>query len=525
MVGCLSCDGRHRDARNWHCRLADDAVVTVSGAGDVDLNTLDDNGATNGVTVNATGLDGGLTATTGANTVSVNSGAGADTVTMGATVITAVNTGAGDDTVNLGANDQGSAGTNATIDGGDGTDTLGVTVAANFDAATLAKAVNFETLALGGAAAGTYSMKDKGFTGVLVNADTAADAVIVSGITNETLSFADTGNANVALTTNHVTFALDDATGTSDTMEIDITGAQSTAVSGHPGGAGTVATTDDTNDLTLDEIVIASVETITLDSNTHADNVAGVSNVLTSLSTDAATLKVTGDHALTITTFDTEAAGTDVSNITLTSIDASGSAGLIMGELASTQAISILGSESADTLIVGTAGSTINGGQGGDSITSAAGASDTLIFDAGDAQIGFTDANTSGGFNEGEELHDTVVGFVSGEDTVDLGSFGFTGQLASALAGPALTPAAALNLIDGTTSTIEGFFLDTGVQRGVATVSGDFDNIDGTATADDGTNDTLIFIDTNGNGNLDVGTDDLVLLTGTATVALADLGF
>ena len=259
--------------------LANDAVITVTGEGDVDLNTLDDNGATNGVTVNATGMTGGLTATTGANTVAVNTGSGDDAITMGATVTTAVATGEGDDTVNLGANDQGSATTNATIDGGDGTDVLGITVAANFDAGTLANAVNFETLGLGGAAAGTYSMKDKGFSGVLLNANTAADGVIVSGITNETISFADTGNADVTLVNNNVTFALDDATGTSDTLAIDITGAQSTAVFGHPGGAGTLVTTDDTNDITLDEIVVADVETVTLSSNTHADNVAGTANV------------------------------------------------------------------------------------------------------------------------------------------------------------------------------------------------------------------------------------------------------
>jgi len=52
----------------------------------------------------------------------------------------------------------------------------------------------------------------------------------------------------------------------------------------------------------------------------------------------------------------------------------------------------------------------------------------------------------------------------------------------------------------------------------VAVVSGDFSDLGGTGT------DTLVFIDSDGNGNL-TSADDMIVLAGVATVALADFGF
>ena len=75
-----------------------------------------------------------------------------------------------------------------------------------------------------------------------------------------------------------------------------------------------------------------------------------------------------------------------------------------------------------------------------------------------------------------------------------------------------------VDLVDGTTTSIASFFVDTGVQRGVAVVSGDFSDLGGTGT------DTLVFIDSSGDGNLTTA-DDMVVLAGVATVALADFGF
>jgi len=190
----------------------------------------------------------------------------------------------------------------------------------------------------------------------------------------------------------------------------------------------------------------------------------------------------------------------------VTTIDASASAGLNMQEGFNAANISILGSANADTIETGLltatgtdnqTGSTINAGKGGDvvTITAAAGtgtgAVDTLIINAGDSKIGYTDTNNDKAFTTAAdaELYDIVTGFTSGEDTIDLGSFGFTGTKASALAGPSLTEAAAVNLVDGDTTSIASFFVDTGVQRGVAVVSGDFSDLGGTGT------DTLVFID------------------------------
>lgn len=492
--------------------LGADAVVTVTGAGDVDLNTLDDNGAGDGVTVAASAMTGDLTVIGGANTVSITSGAGDDAITS-ANKATIVAAGAGADYVSIAALDYGDGvSTNGTVTGGDGTDTINITTAANLDAGTMAKVTGFEVLSIGSSAGGTYNLSSMGFTGVVVDADIAATTV--SNITAETIDI-------TATTTAALTLALKTATGSTDALTVTIEGAAVDTGADDD-------TTNDTNDLTANELVTASIETVTIESNTAATNEAGVSNVVSVLATDATKLVVTGDHVLTITDFqeDTSAA---VNTDTVT-IDASASAGLIMGDYVSGLNVSILGSEFADTLLVGdddgtgagtATGSTVNAGAGGDVLTiSVAGVVDTLIINAGDSKIGYTDTDESGAFTTAAdaELYDIVTGFVTTEDTIDLGSFSFTGTKASALAGPSLTEANAVKLVDGTTTSIASFFVATGVQRGVAVVSGDYSDLGGTGT------DTLVFVDSNGDGNLS-NADDMIVLAGVATVALADFGF
>jgi hypothetical protein len=91
---------------------------------------------------------------------------------------------------------------------------------------------------------------------------------------------------------------------------------------------------------------------------------------------------------------------------------------------------------------------------------------------------------------------------------------------ASALASATLAAGAATDLVDGTTTEIANFFVDTGVQRGVAVVTNyDASAINGAAGS------TLVFIDSNGDGDLNVVNDDMIVLSGTATVVLADFGF
>lgn len=494
--------------------LANDAVITVTGAGDVDLNTLDDNGADNGVTVAASALTGGLTVTGGANTVSITSGSGDDTVTTGA-VTTAVSLGAGNDTFNTNSLDFGGA-TAVNVDGGEGTDTINHDVGAEWDADFVAHVKNFEILDIGGGS-GTYDANLIALEAVEVNADLGGAATITD-LTDEAVRI-------TATTTAALTLELDDNSGSTDALSFTIEGAAVDTGADND-------TSNDTNDLTVAEVVTAGIETVTIVSNTAATNEAGVENVVTLLDTNATKLVITGNHALQITAVEN---GASALNATVTTIDASASAGLNMQEGFNAANISILGSANADTIETGLltatgtdnqTGSTINAGKGGDvvTITAAAGtgtgAVDTLIINAGDSKIGYTDTNNDKAFTTAAdaELYDIVTGFTSGEDTIDLGSFGFTGTKASALAGPSLTEAAAVNLVDGDTTSIASFFVDTGVQRGVAVVSGDFSDLGGTGT------DTLVFIDSDGNGNL-TSADDMIVLAGVATVALADFGF
>lgn len=498
--------------------LANDAVVTVTGAGKVNLGTLDDNGAGEGVTVDGSAMTGGLTVTGGLTTVSITGGAGNDKVTTGA-ISTKVALGAGDDTFDTNSLDLG--GTAAVdVDGGDGTDTIVMDDGDELDAAAAAHIKNFETLDIVGGQ-DVYNLSVLKFSTVNVSGDLAGNATI-DNITDETINI--TGDVD---NTGTLTLDLKDSSGTSDALTVNIEGVYSNA------GTPTV-TTDDANDVEVAEIIVAGVETLTLNSGDNDAHKAGVQNEVKVLATDATKVVVTGDHDLKITDF--QNAASNAVNATIKTIDASASAGLIMGDSVSTANVSLIGSAQADTLLVGTAdgtagsaetGSTVNAGAGGDVVTIAGGnaaAADTLIIDAGDSKIGYTDTNKNGNFTSADdaELYDIVTGFTSGEDTLDLGSFGFTGQKASGLASATISSADVVKLIEGETTSIANFFVDTGVQRGVAVASGDYDLLDDANTV--GTDDTLVFIDSDGDGNL-TAADDMVVLSGTTSVTLADFGF
>ena len=506
--------------------LADEAAISVSGTGDVNLNTLDTSGG-DGNTVNAAELTGALTVTGSVSTASITGGSGNDRITSAANS-TAVVAGAGDDYVSVANVDYGVNGA-AAVEGGEGTDTVNVTASANLDEDFLSAITGFEVLDVGGSNGtdgggngnGNYDVEGLGFEGVTIGTD-LTKAATVSGITDEELSI--TADLTAA-----ATYDLADDTGDNDALTVAIAGAAVDV--GNDGD-----TSNDANDIEASELVFAGIETVTLESNTAETNEAGVDNEVTALATDAEEIVVTGNHALTIGGF--ENAASDDVNTTIESIDASGSAGLIMGGAVSTTGVSITGSDNADTILVGTVdglaagnetGSTINAGQGGDSIDLTAGlalagtgAVDTIIIDAGDSKIGYVDSNEDGAYAtaQDEETFDVVTGFSTGEDTLDLGSFGFSGQKASALADASLTAAEALELVDGTTTEIADFFVDTGVQRGVAIV----ENIDA-SNFGGGNNSTLVFIDSDGDGSLNVANDDMIVLSGTQNVALSDFGF
>lgn len=207
---------------------------------------------------------------------------------------------------------------------------------------------------------------------------------------------------------------------------------------------------------------------------------------MTSLVTDkATTLNITGDKTLTLTA---------VTDTVLAKIDASAFTGNFVMS-AATAATQILGGTGNDTLIASATGSTINGGKGNDKITAGT-AKDVLIYNAGDA----TAVVTAGALDATKM--ETITGFSTGADVIDLGSFGFTGTAQSALAvkgAIATLPAA----------DVANFFMDAGVTRGVAT----------------GTNggSTYVFVDADKDGNFDIASD-LVIVVGSP-VNFADIGF
>ena len=413
--------------------------------------------------------------------------------------------GTGDNYVSIAAFDYGdSSKTPGKVSAGSGRDTLNVTAGAVLDSDLMANVTGFEVLDIGGGDGTAYAVKGLGFSEVTISKALTA-AGTVNGITNETLSI-------TASETQGITYVIDGATASSS--------ASVTIAGDHVDVGADGDTSNDTNDLTVKGITIATVGTVNIESNTDSQNEAGVTNTITALTTAAAkTLNVTGDHTLTIAGF--------ANNATITTINAEDAAGLIMGAgLKTATAVSITGSAGNDTLVIDAArvgGNTLNPGKGGNIVTLGANATrDTLIINKGDSQIGYTDTNSDGAYVAAgdAETFDIITGFVSGTDLLDLGSFEFTGQKQSALATQTLTAAQIVELVDGATSEIADFFKDTGVVRGVATVSGvNATSFGGAASS------TVVFIDSDGSGSLEVANDDMIVLSGTASVALADFGF
>jgi len=395
----------------------------------------------------------------------VTGGAGADSITFlaGGTKAVTVALGAGNDKLTL--NDATfSFGATSTFAGGEGTDTLVIANAAALTATTGKQFTGFETLDLAGGQ-GTYDVSFLA-AGNTISTIQVGDALAAAA----TVKNVATGSAVNILASD--TFAL--------TVEVkDAATTKTDSLTFNLGGAAAVTST---------ALTAANVETITLNSTSKLatwDNAVNT-NTVASLVTDKATvLNITGDKTLTLTS---------VTDTVLTKIDASAFTGnFVMG--GATTATQILGGTGNDTLIAAAAGSTINAGKGNDKITAGA-AKDVLIFNAGDAL-----AVVKAGALDVASL-ETVTGFATGVDVIDLGSFGFTGTAQSALAvkgAIATLPAA----------DVANFFVDAGVTRGVAT----------------GTNggSTYVFVDADKDGNLDIASD-LVIVVGSP-VNFADIGF
>lgn len=433
-------------------------VVTGDKLLDIDDSSL----ATTLVTLDASASTGGVNAIIGATASTITGSSAADVIDASAgTGKTIVNLGMGDDTLYL---DAVTIHADSKYAGGDGTDTVQITDGAKLTSVTGNQITGFETLSTG-AGIGVYNVEAiAGITSV--NVDGAlTGAVKIDKVTTQNVTISADTNGN------DVIVALKVATGTSDTLTVNINGASA---------------------VTVDNLVTVGVETLTLNSSGKVNDIS-ILDI-----TGTTKLIVTGDQQLTVDTF--------VNATTLTKIDASGlSEGFVMGaETLATVASTYIGGAGADTFIGNAAtGDTFYGAGGGDTIILGTGAkADTIVIkSAADSKIGLTVSAALDSSNV-----DVIEEFHVGEDSVDLGAFGFTGSAQSALVGKG-----AVNLLTLATSGSVDFFSDGVADRGVA------------IGTDAGF--TYVFIDGNKDGNFSAADDAVIQFVGAPVLALSDFGF
>lgn len=435
-----------------------------------------------------------------AGAVTIDLGAGNDFMSGSSESEFTVDFGAGDDIlkadISMGADGDDS------FDGGDDTDTIIASSVEFADADLLAALSNFEVLVAD--TAGSYDMAGlAGITNVVSGGVDESgygprywwdadylDGYIRNYTGNAAVVFSNV-EAGTTLTLNHtntqaVTYALADVTGLSDAVTVELGNLEDEDVT--MGGA-------------ADGVVLAGIETITINSTSHAltstTDTVDTNTIVELAAANVTKLVITGDANLDIDGIDIAAGGTVGTTAALALIDASAATGNVtfLEASDSTGSIQYIGSQGVDTYIGTLLGDTINAGTGADDITlGAAGASDTLIIRDGDSGV---DAAAM----------DTYATFVTTEDAIDLGSFGFTGTQSSAL----FSLGAIATLPADGDADVADFFNSAGVDRAVAW----------------GTNggNTYVYVDANGDGDLNVDTDVAFELTGIATVALADFGF
>jgi hypothetical protein len=293
--------------------LTDDSSITVTGAGDVVLETVDAN----------------------VDTIDASAATGAITLVLPNNLATVTTLGSGDDSATTAAN---LVATSAgSVDAGAGTDKLilGTNVAHVDTAAEAAKYSNFETLSLNGTL--DVSLMGTGIT-----------AIEISGATNSISKLNATQAAAITTTADSgaSTIALSDSSGTSDSVSINL---------GNGKGAAFNALAQTLN----------GFETINITANPKSGN-ADLDSVVHSLTSDVATtVNLSSNNLGTI----------DFENVALTkiaTIDASGMTGALTAAGNLVVGSTLTGSPKDDSVALGTVGSTYNGGAGADSFTGTA---------------------------------------------------------------------------------------------------------------------------------------------------------
>ncbi|MEW5420681.1 DUF4214 domain-containing protein [Amorphus sp. 3PC139-8] len=456
--------------------------VTVTGEGSVDFftgtNPFDGDFTKFDASENSGGVEVGIASNEKA---AVTGGSGDDTVYMDTTVQmdSTLDLGEGDDTALVG--DQ--LANFASVAGGDGTDTIGITDGSTLTKATGANISGFEILEIGGGQ-GTYNFETTSF-------DTVQATSALSGST--TLSNVEAGfefdvmssDSDLALGSDQ-TIALKDATGSNDAVTLDVS-INDSSENTSPEGNVTFSTSTTIND----------VESITVDSTVDTlptDQVASdYSTTFDDLIADSVeTLTLTGDSDIVFSAF------TNSGN-TLTKVDASGSTGDVTLDVSTvTSKVAYTGSEGVDTYTAGSGGGAVYGGQSNDQITldSGSGARNVISYKSADDTTLTVDAE--GDIEAGSSV-ETVNDFTAGSglyDLIDVTGFDFSGYEAATLDKGTF----AVSLTGGDfDASIDDFFADAGGDRGVAF---------GIYDTGGGIYENYVFVDANGDGNF-TATDDV----------------
>ena len=400
--------------------FADATALNFSGAGIATLTANTGIAAVEAIT--STG--GGVTLGTALdNSVAFTGGAGVETIIVGATT-QAISLGAGDDDITVSAS---ALGTDGSVDGGDGNDTLTMTAAnaitASADEEFEATISNMEKLSVAAVAAtGTVD---------LANLDDINDVTIAGVAAGQVLTLDN------AATGVNISFA--DATQTAVTVTLATSGSADVAnlFLSHDDGGGTTVTT----------ATLTGFETVAITTADEQDTPDGAEHTITTLTNaNAKTITVTGNAGLTIGTF---------TGTALTSFDASG---VTLGGVSYTTdalagASTLTGGAGADTLNAAAAVKTVNlvGNAGIDTLTGSATKSSTISGGAGNDVI------------TGGAAADSIDG---GAGTAD--SFTFSSATVVEQAGSGTTTGAVINLSSaaitgGDVFTASGAFLTTSV--------------------------------------------------------------
>ena len=371
-----------------------DASVTLSAVNmATKLETLDASNTTGGVTV-----DGKL-----ANTAAFTGGEGNDTITLGAST-QAHDMGAGDDTVTI----TDALGKGVSINGGDGIDTLEMTINIAKDFRVGDAITGFETLKLT-TGTGTVDMDNFGDINHVIAGSQAATIKNIDS--NGTIEF----NDNSAAMTVTVKGA-DKADNASDVLNVTIA---------------------DDGDVTVQKLTVANVENINITAD-DTDLVTGgtaATHTLTFAAYKATRVTVRGDAKLTL--------NLDAVSTAIKDINASGNTGGLTVDLGSTlKDVTVTGSSADDTITMGI-GNTVTGGEGKDTFIATA---------ATDATVSFS---TIMNFEAGDKLQITGMTFLAKVD-IESGTTNFDAVVTKALETATKTNAAWFVYDNNTYVVLEG---------------------------------------------------------------------